>query len=103
MPIRETRALLNAALDGSLNDAEFRLDENFGFEVPVSVPGVDAAILDPRSTWGDPAEYDLTASKLVKLFIDNFAKFEAHVDAGVREAAPRAAQAQQSEPAPTAA
>ena len=53
MPIKATRALLNAALDGSLNDAEFRTDENFGFEVPVSVPGVDTAILTPRDTWAD--------------------------------------------------
>ena len=91
MPIKATRALLNAALDGSLNDAEFRVDANFGFEVPVSVPGVDAGILDPRSTWADAAEYDATAAKLVQLFIDNFIQFEAHVDAGVRQAAPTAA------------
>jgi phosphoenolpyruvate carboxykinase (ATP) len=89
MPIRATRALLNAALDGSLNHVEFRADENFGFEVPVSVPGVDSAILNPRNTWADKAGYDAAAAKLVKLFIDNFAKFEAHVDPGVRDAAPR--------------
>jgi phosphoenolpyruvate carboxykinase (ATP) len=94
MPIKETRALLNAALDGSLNEVEFRTDENFGFEVPVSVPGVDASILNPRDTWADKADYDSTAAKLVKLFIDNFAKFEAHVDAGVRDAAPRQQQAE---------
>ncbi|MGQ7828574.1 phosphoenolpyruvate carboxykinase [Altererythrobacter sp. Z27] len=88
MPIKATRALLNAALDGSLNNAEFRKDPNFGFDVPVSVPGVDSAILDPRSTWEDKDEYDRTAEKLVRLFIDNFAQFEAHVDQGVREAAP---------------
>jgi phosphoenolpyruvate carboxykinase (ATP) len=100
MPIKATRALLNAALDGSLNDVEFRTDENFGFEVPVSVPGVDTAILDPRGTWADKAAYDAAAAKLVKLFIDNFAKFESHVDAGVRDAAPRAAQQRQAETAP---
>jgi len=91
MPIKETRALLNAALDGSLNDAEFRTDPNFGFEVPVAVKGVDAAILDPRSTWGDVSEYDETAQKLVGLFIDNFEQFAEHVDQNVREAAPTAA------------
>ena len=91
MPIKATRALLNAALDGSLNDAEFRKDPNFGFDVPVAVEGVDPAILDPRSTWADPAEYDATAHKLVQLFVDNFAQFEAHVDEGVRNAAPAAA------------
>ena len=88
MPIKATRALLNAALDGSLNTAEFRKDPNFGFEVPVSVPGVDDDILDPRSTWADKDEYDRTAKKLVSLFIDNFTPFADHVDQGVRDAAP---------------
>jgi phosphoenolpyruvate carboxykinase (ATP) len=88
MPIKATRALLNAALDGSLNNVEFRKDPNFGFEVPVSVPGVDARLLDPRAAWTDAEEYDRTASKLVQLFVDNFAQFEAHVDQGVRDAAP---------------
>jgi phosphoenolpyruvate carboxykinase (ATP) len=91
MPIKATRALLNAALDGSLNDAEFRRDANFGFEVPVLVPGVDSAILDPRSTWADGDAYDRTAQKLVGQFVDNFAQFAEHVDQSVREAAPRAA------------
>ncbi|MXO89611.1 phosphoenolpyruvate carboxykinase [Pontixanthobacter aquaemixtae] len=91
MPIKATRALLNAALDGSLNNAEFRKDPNFGLEVPVAVDGVDSAILDPRSTWADAEEYDRTAQKLVKLFVDNFAEFEAHVDDGVKQAAPTAA------------
>src|SRR3546814_3366979 len=91
MPIKATRALLNAAFDGSLKNAEFRTDENFGFEVPVSVPGVDGAILNARETWADKSDVDATAGKLVKLFMDNFAKVEAHVDQGVKEAAPSAA------------
>jgi phosphoenolpyruvate carboxykinase (ATP) len=91
MPIKVTRALLNAALDGSLNQASFRKDPNFGFEVPVAVPGVDSQILDPRSTWPNAAAYDATAQKLVQQFIENFAQFEAHVDEGVRQAAPKAA------------
>jgi phosphoenolpyruvate carboxykinase (ATP) len=91
MPIKATRALLNAALDGTLNDAEFRKDPNFGFDVPVAVEGVDSAILDPRSTWENKDEYDATAQRLVQLFVDNFAQFEAHVDQGVRDAAPQAA------------
>ena len=91
MPIRETRALLNAALDGSLNSAEFRRDPFFGFEVPVAVPGVDNAILNPRDTWADKDAYDATARKLVQQFVENFAQFEDHVDAGVMQAAPRAA------------
>ncbi|MDP3676434.1 MAG: phosphoenolpyruvate carboxykinase [Novosphingobium sp.] len=91
MPIQATRALLNAALDGSLNHAEFRKDPNFGFEVPVSVAGVDSKLLDPRGAWADPAEYDKTAQTLVRQFIDNFAEFAEHVDEGVRQAAPVAA------------
>jgi phosphoenolpyruvate carboxykinase (ATP) len=91
MPIKATRALLNAALDGSLAQAEFRKDPNFGFDVPVAVPGVDSAILDPRATWADKEDYDRTAQRLVQLFVDNFAQFEAHVDEGVRKAAPQAA------------
>jgi phosphoenolpyruvate carboxykinase (ATP) len=103
MPIKETRALLNAALDGSLNNVEFRKDPNFGFEVPVSVPGVDDSLLDPRSTWANPAEYDAMAAKLVDLFVQNFAQFADQVDEGVRQAAPKVAQqpAQpQSQPTP---
>ncbi|MFA7604255.1 MAG: phosphoenolpyruvate carboxykinase [Novosphingobium sp.] len=91
MPIKATRALLNAALDGSLNNAEFREDPSFGFEVPVAVAGVDSKLLDPRGAWADPAEYDKTAQELVRKFIENFAEFEAHVDEGVRKAAPVAA------------
>ncbi|WP_294254519.1 phosphoenolpyruvate carboxykinase [uncultured Sphingomonas sp.] len=89
MPIKATRALLNAALDGSLNAAEFRVDPYFGFEVPVAVPGVDTAILDPRETWPDKADYDATAERLVDQFVENFAQFEDHVEEGVRAAAPR--------------
>ena len=91
MPIRVTRALLNAALDGSLKDAAFRTDPNFGFQVPVAVAGVDSQILDPRQTWADKAAYDAKAKALVAMFVANFAQFEAHVDAGVRESAPKAA------------
>ena len=91
MPIKATRALLNAALDGSLNDAEFRKDPNFGFEVPVAVPGVDTAILDPRGTWADKDEYDRTAAKLVDLFVANFAEFAEHVEDGVKAAGPKVA------------
>ncbi|MHB9879767.1 phosphoenolpyruvate carboxykinase [Pacificimonas sp. ICDLI1SI03] len=91
MPIKATRALLNAALDGSLKNVEFRTDPNFGFQVPVEVPGVDTAILDPRSTWEDKDAYDAKARDLVGLFIKNFSQFEEHVDEGVRQAAPQAA------------
>jgi phosphoenolpyruvate carboxykinase (ATP) len=95
MPIKATRALLNAALDGSLNDVEFRTDPNFGFKVPVSVAGVDSAILDPRETWADKADYDAAAAKLVDLFVENFAQFESAVDEGVRQSAPKSSRVTQ--------
>ncbi|TNE59499.1 MAG: phosphoenolpyruvate carboxykinase [Alphaproteobacteria bacterium] len=91
MPIKATRALLAAALDGSLNGAEMRVDPNFGFEVPVAVSGVDTQILDPRSTWADAGAYDAQAQKLVAMFIDNFEKFLDHVDPDVKAAAPNVA------------
>ena len=93
MPIKATRALLSAALDGSLKSAAFRTDAHFGFEVPVEVPGVDGSILDPRSTWADMEAYDRQARKLVGMFINNFGKFESHVDHAVRGAAPRVQEA----------
>jgi len=91
MPIKATRALLNAALDGSLNAVEFKRDPNFGFEVPVAVSGVDTALLDPRGTWPDQVEYDKTAQELVGKFIANFEQFTDYVDEGVLQAAPKAA------------
>ena len=59
----------------------------------VAVPGVDGAILDPRSTWADKAAYDRQAAKLVNMFAVNFEKFEPHVDAAILGAAPRLQEA----------
>jgi len=93
MPIRVTRALLNAALDGSLKDARFRKDPYFGFMVPVAVGDIDPNMLDPRAAWPNKADYDATAAKLVDEFVANFAQFETHVDEGVRQAAPQSQRA----------
>jgi phosphoenolpyruvate carboxykinase (ATP) len=87
MPIKATRALLSAALDGSLTKVVFRKDANFGFEVPVEVPGVDATLLDPRTTWADSAAYDAQAAKLVAMFAANFGQYMAFIDADVKAAA----------------
>src|SRR5258708_8671464 len=75
MPIKVTRALLTAALDGSLRNGDFRTDRYFGFAVPTSLPGVEPHILDPIKTWADKAEFDKTARALVGMFQKNFAKF----------------------------
>ncbi|MDI3470117.1 MAG: Phosphoenolpyruvate carboxykinase [ATP] [Pseudolabrys sp.] len=88
MPIKATRTLLSAALDGSLKSADFRTDQYFGFAVPTSVPGVEPNLLDPIKTWKNKAEFDKTARDLVGMFQKNFAKFEDHVTAEVKAAAP---------------
>jgi phosphoenolpyruvate carboxykinase (ATP) len=93
MPIKATRALLNAALSGSLAGAPMRTDPLFGFQVPLALDGVDAKILTPRDTWSDKAGYDAQAAALVDMFTKNFAKFEAHVDSNVKAAAPSLRQA----------
>jgi phosphoenolpyruvate carboxykinase (ATP) len=88
MPIRVTRRLLSAALDGSLGQAEFRTDPWFGLAVPTSVPGVEPHILEPFKTWRNKAEFAETARRLVAMFRQNFAKFDDHIDDDVRDAAP---------------
>ncbi len=91
MPIKATRALLAAALSGSLDRAEMRRDPVFGIEAPLAAPGVDAALLDPRATWSDPAAYDAKARELADMFRANFEKrFAEHVDPEIGAAGPRA-------------
>ncbi|MGR3270653.1 phosphoenolpyruvate carboxykinase (ATP), partial [Thalassococcus profundi] len=87
MPIKATRTLLTAALDGTLAGAEFRKDPNFGFDVPVTVPGVPELLLDPRRTWDDKAAYDAQAEKLVQMFADNFEQYVPFIDDDVKAAA----------------
>jgi phosphoenolpyruvate carboxykinase (ATP) len=91
MPIKATRALLTGALSGALSAADFRTDDVFGFEVPTAVPGVDAALLDPRATWADPAAYDAKAAELAGMFRENFERrFAEQADPAVAGAGPRA-------------
>jgi len=87
MPIRATRALLTAALDGTLGQGEFRRDPNFGFDVPTACPGVAEVLLDPRRTWYDHTAYDAQAAKLVGMFAENFAQYVPFIDDDVKAAA----------------
>ncbi len=91
MPIQHTRALLAAALEGSLDEAALDNDNVFGLHVPGACPGVPGELLNPRGTWSDAKAYDAQAGDLVGRFRDNFAQYESYVDATVREAAPKAA------------
>ncbi len=91
MSIKHTRALLNAALDGSLRNAEYRTDPFFGLAIPVSVPGVPDEVLDPREAWADKAAYDAQAKHLVAQFVKNFDTFADVVGDDVKAAAIKAA------------
>jgi phosphoenolpyruvate carboxykinase (ATP) len=88
MPIVATRALLRAALEEGLRSARYRTDAVFGFQVPVSVPGVEDSLLDPRSTWVDPEAYDRKARELARMFRDNFEQFAAAAGPEVAAAGP---------------
>jgi len=88
MPIGATRTLLEAALSGELEGVEFRTDGLFGFEVPLAVPGVENALLDPRSTWADPSAYDRKARELARMFRDNFERFVGDVGDAIVSAGP---------------
>ena len=72
IPLKDTRAILEALLNGKLDDVKFRRDENFGFNVPLEIQGVEKSLLNPRENWGNSLEYDQAADKLVKLFTKNF-------------------------------
>jgi phosphoenolpyruvate carboxykinase (ATP) len=89
MPIEATRGLLDAVLSGELHEAELRQDPVFGFQVPVSAPGVDASLLNPRSTWADPEAYDRKARELAQMFADNFAEKHADAPPEIAAAAPK--------------
>jgi phosphoenolpyruvate carboxykinase (ATP) len=87
--IKWTRALLNAALDGSLNDATFVTDPRFGFDVPQFCEGVPEEILNPRETWGEGTNFDATADRLANMFAENFKQFEEGTSQDVLDAAPK--------------
>jgi phosphoenolpyruvate carboxykinase (ATP) len=87
MPIRVTRRLLSAVLDGTLNKMHFHIEGSFGLAVPSSAPGVESDLLNPIKTWASKDDYEATAKKLVEMFRANFVKFEPHVDTDVKDAA----------------
>ena len=74
--IKATRAIIDAILDGSIDKAEFHTLPYFNLAVPSALPGVeDSAILDPRNTYPDAAQWQEKATDLAQRFVDNFAKF----------------------------
>ena len=89
MKLRYTRAMVRAALDGSLANATFAADPVFGLHLPSAVDGVPSDVLDPRRTWADGAAYDAQASKLAGMFRDNITKFGAAVSPAILGAGPK--------------
>jgi phosphoenolpyruvate carboxykinase (ATP) len=79
--IKDTRGIIDAILDGSINSAPTKKIPYFDFEVPTALPGVDPNILDPRDTYADASQWEEKAKDLADRFIKNFAKFTGN-DAG---------------------
>jgi phosphoenolpyruvate carboxykinase (ATP) len=88
MPIAQTRAMVRAALDGSLSRVPVAPDPIFGLGIPARCPGVPDEVLQPRSTWSDPAEYDRVATTLARSFVENFQQYAPTVSPEVRAAGP---------------
>jgi phosphoenolpyruvate carboxykinase (ATP) len=83
MKIAYSRALINAALDGTLRSVAFEKDPIFGLSIPKSCPGVPTEVLNPRNVWADKAAYDTTAANLLQRFRSNFEQYKKYVSAEV--------------------
>jgi phosphoenolpyruvate carboxykinase (ATP) len=81
--------MLNAALEGALDEVEYVEDPIFGLMVPTSVPDVPDDLLIPRSTWSDPDAFDRQARTLAGMFVENFATYADGVEEKVVKAGPQ--------------
>ncbi len=89
MKLSYTRAMINAAMRGDLNNVEYTAHPVFGMLMPASVPNVPSEILVPRNTWADKEAYDKKANELAGLFIKNFEKYADKASEEIRSAAPK--------------
>ena len=76
MSIKDTRACINAILDGSITESEFDTTITFKFEVPKTLNGVDTHVLNPRNAWEDKEAFDKQRDQLAAMFIENFKKYQ---------------------------
>ncbi|MBN8720301.1 MAG: phosphoenolpyruvate carboxykinase (ATP) [Sediminibacterium magnilacihabitans] len=88
MKLSYTRAMITAALNGQLNQAQYKAHPVFGMMIPDACPGVPSEILDPRSTWADQTAYDAKCKDLARQFIKNFEKYAGGVSEEILAAAP---------------
>ena len=82
--------MLNAAMDGELDNVEYAIDDRFGFSIPKTCPNVPSEVLQPIQTWDNPEEYNQTADNLSKMFNENFKRYESGVSDAVNAASPKA-------------
>ncbi len=87
--LKYTRAIIDAIHNGSFDDVKTTIDPNFGFEIPLECPGVDAKKLIPKNTWEEMGKYEKTKNKLITLFQENFKQFEAGVNPEILAAGPK--------------
>lgn len=89
MKLKLTRAMITAALEGSLAEQNFETQDIFGLEIPVACPNVPDDLLNPRNTWIDKDAYDNKANELAQAFIENFEQFSDKANQEIMEAAPK--------------
>lgn len=87
--LTHTRAMISAALEGLLTNAQYETDPVFGLKMPLSCPGVPSEILNPRNTWADGIAYDAKANELAQAFINNFKEFDAYANEEMRASLPK--------------
>ena len=76
IPLKYTRAMINAAMNGDLDYVAYETDPFFNLNIPKFCPGVPQELLNPSSTWLHKSEYDKTARKLVEMFVENFKNYD---------------------------
>ena len=89
MKLKHTRAMLNAALDGELDNVNYVIDERFGFAIPTTCPQVPNEVLQPIQTWDNPDSYNKAANDLADMFVDNFKRYETGVSEAVNRSSPK--------------
>lgn len=89
MKLPHTRRMLKEAIEGNLDDAEYKNDPIFGLSIPQHIDGVPDSVLNPRDTWENTGSYDAKAKKLAKMFIENFEQFADEASNELLAAAPK--------------
>jgi phosphoenolpyruvate carboxykinase (ATP) len=81
--------MISAALEGKLDEVEFKQHPVFGFQVPQSCPTIPSEILNPRATWPNPEDYDKQAKALANSFVTNFDQFKDFASVEILSGAPK--------------